>query len=35
VARADAILDEPPPELRLVPAEDLATLLSELERLAR
>jgi DNA-binding MarR family transcriptional regulator len=33
--RADAILDEPPPELRDVPDKDLATLLRVLERLAR
>jgi DNA-binding MarR family transcriptional regulator len=33
-ARADAILDEPPPELRDVPAADLAALLRVLERLA-
>ena len=32
-ARADAILHEPPPELREVPAEDLATLVRVLERL--
>jgi DNA-binding MarR family transcriptional regulator len=32
-ARADAILDEPPPELRRVPVEDLATVLRVLERL--
>lgn len=32
-ARADAILDEPPAELRHVPAEDLATVLRVLERL--
>jgi len=35
VARADAILDEPPAELRHVPAEDLATVLRVLERLVR
>jgi DNA-binding MarR family transcriptional regulator len=34
-ARADAILDEPPPALRDLPAKDLAALLSVLERLAR
>ena len=34
-ARADAILDEPPAELHHVPAEDLATVLRVLERLAR
>jgi DNA-binding MarR family transcriptional regulator len=34
-ARADAILDEPPPELSHVPAEDLATVLRVLERLGR
>jgi DNA-binding MarR family transcriptional regulator len=34
-ARADAILDEPPAALRDVPAEDVATLLRVLERLAR
>jgi DNA-binding MarR family transcriptional regulator len=34
-ARADAILDEPPAELRHVPAEDLATMLRVLERLDR
>jgi DNA-binding MarR family transcriptional regulator len=34
-ARADAILDEPPPELRQVPAKDLATVLRVLERLVR
>jgi len=34
-ARADAILDEPPAELRHVPAEDLATVLRVLERLLR
>jgi DNA-binding MarR family transcriptional regulator len=33
--RADAILDEPPAELRHVPAEDLATVLRVLERLVR
>lgn len=33
--RADAILDEPPAELRHVPAEDLATVLRVLERLLR
>lgn len=33
--RADAILDEPPVELRHVPAEDLATMLRVLERLVR
>jgi DNA-binding MarR family transcriptional regulator len=33
--RADAILDEPPPALGDVPAEDLAALLRVLERLAR
>jgi DNA-binding MarR family transcriptional regulator len=33
-ARADEILDEPPPELRDVPAADLAALLRVLERLA-
>lgn len=32
-ARADAILHEPPPALRDVPAEDLATVLRVLERL--
>lgn len=32
-ARADAMLDEPPPALNDVPAEDLATLLRVLERL--
>ena len=32
--RADAILDEPPAALRVVPAEDLAALLRILERLA-
>jgi DNA-binding MarR family transcriptional regulator len=34
-ARADEILDEPPPALRDAPAEDLAALLRVLERLAR
>jgi DNA-binding MarR family transcriptional regulator len=34
-ARADAILDEPPAELRQVPAEDLATVLRVLEHLIR
>ena len=34
-ARANAILYEPPAALRDVPAEDLATLLRVLERLAR
>jgi DNA-binding MarR family transcriptional regulator len=34
-ARADAILDEPPPALRDVSAHDLAALLRVLERLAR
>jgi DNA-binding MarR family transcriptional regulator len=34
-ARADAILDEPPPALHDVPADDLAALLRVLERLAR
>lgn len=34
-ARADAILDEPPPALRDVPAEDRAALLRVLERLGR
>jgi DNA-binding MarR family transcriptional regulator len=34
-ARAEAILDEPPPALRDVPARDLATVLRVLERLAR
>jgi DNA-binding MarR family transcriptional regulator len=34
-ARADVILDEPPAELRHVPAEDLATVLRVLERLVR
>jgi DNA-binding MarR family transcriptional regulator len=33
--RADAILDEPPTALRDLPAEDLATLLRVLERVAR
>ncbi len=33
--RADAILDEPPTELRDVPDKDLATLLRVLERVAR
>ncbi len=33
--RADAILDDPPAELRRVPAEDLATVLRVLERLVR
>jgi len=33
-ARADAILDEPPAALRDVPAEDLAALVSLLERLS-
>ena len=33
-ARADAILDEPPPGMRDVPAEDLAAMLRVLERLA-
>jgi DNA-binding MarR family transcriptional regulator len=32
-ARADAILDTPPPELSQVPAKDLATVLRVLERL--
>jgi DNA-binding MarR family transcriptional regulator len=32
-ARAAAILDEPPAELRHVPADDLATMLRVLERL--
>ncbi len=32
-ARAEAILDEPPPALRDVPAKDLATVLRVLERL--
>jgi DNA-binding MarR family transcriptional regulator len=32
-ARADAILDEPPPALREVPAEDLEAVLRVLERL--
>jgi DNA-binding MarR family transcriptional regulator len=32
-ARAEAILDEPPPELRTLPAEDLAALVRVLERL--
>jgi DNA-binding MarR family transcriptional regulator len=35
VSRADAIMDEPPPSLRDVPADDLAALLRVLERLAR
>jgi DNA-binding MarR family transcriptional regulator len=34
VARAEAILDEPPAELRDAPAEDLAAMLRVLERLA-
>jgi DNA-binding MarR family transcriptional regulator len=34
-ARADAILDEPPAELRHVPTEDLAAVLRVLERLVR
>jgi len=34
-ARADAILDEPPPALRDVPAEDLAVLLRVLGNLGR
>jgi DNA-binding MarR family transcriptional regulator len=34
-ARADAILDEPPAELRQVPTEDLATVLRVLECLIR
>ncbi len=34
VARADAIMDEPPAALRDVPASDLAALLRVLERLA-
>jgi DNA-binding MarR family transcriptional regulator len=33
--RADAILDEPPAALRDLPAQDLATLLRVLERMAR
>jgi DNA-binding MarR family transcriptional regulator len=34
-ARAETILDEPPPALRDVPARDLATVLRVLERLGR
>jgi DNA-binding MarR family transcriptional regulator len=34
-ARANAILDEPPAELRDVPAEDLAALIRALERVPR
>ncbi|HST33308.1 MAG TPA: MarR family transcriptional regulator [Solirubrobacteraceae bacterium] len=34
-ARAEAILDDPPPALRDVPAKDLATVLRVLERLGR
>lgn len=34
-ARADAILDEPPPELSHVPAEDLTAVLRVLDRLGR
>lgn len=34
-ARAEAILDEPPPALREVPDRDLATMLRVLERLRR
>lgn len=34
-ARAEAILDEPPPALREVPAKELAVLLRVLERLGR
>jgi DNA-binding MarR family transcriptional regulator len=34
-ARAEAILDEPPPALRALPAKDLAALVRALERLHR